>query len=93
MISKNQLMRAARETGNAEVIQRAAAWYTILSRLNIGSFAELRMQFPNVDRVGERLVFDLGSYRLIAGFNFDSNRLYFKKLLTHSQYDRGGWKQ
>ncbi len=85
-------MQAARATGNTVLSHRAAEWYTVISKQKLGSFAELREQYPDVDRVGDVLVFNLGSYRLIVGFNFRSQRLFFKRLLSHAEYDRGGWK-
>lgn len=86
-------MAAPAATRNAGLIRRAREWHAIVAKQNFSSFAELRMQYLDVDRVGERLIFNLGSYRLIMGFNFSTNRLFFKELLTLDEYDRGGWKR
>jgi mRNA-degrading endonuclease HigB of HigAB toxin-antitoxin module len=40
----------------------------------------------------DRLVFNLGSHRLIFGVSFLRKTLFFKALLTHAEYDRETWK-
>ena len=42
--------------------------------------------FNTIDRVGDLAVFDIGGnkYRLIV---------YIKAILTHREYDKGGWRQ
>ena len=52
----------------------------------------LGLPFLSVDCVGERLAFNLGSYRLITGFSFRSQIIYFKHLLTHDEYMRKDWQ-
>jgi len=37
-------------------------------------------------------VFNLKSYRLIVGYNFEKQIIYYKYLLKHSEYDLGKWK-
>jgi mRNA-degrading endonuclease HigB of HigAB toxin-antitoxin module len=48
--------------------------------------------FPSVDWVAGKLVFNLGSYRLICGVSFLRKTFYFNALLTHAKYDLGEWK-
>jgi len=86
-------MAAAVASRNPELIRRAHECYIVVSRRQFNSFAEPRIQYSDVDRVGDRLPFNLGSYRLIVGFNFSTNRLFFKELLKHDEYDRGSWKR
>lgn len=58
------------------------------------NFAELRTTFRSVDKVGERFVFNIGGnkYRLIAAIAFSAQLLWVKAVLTHADYDKGGWK-
>lgn len=58
------------------------------------NFAELRTTFRRVDKVGERFVFNIGGnkYRLIAAIAFSAQLLWVKAVLTHADYDKGGWK-
>jgi len=62
-----------------------------------GSFrnsSALRTTFRGVDKVGERYVFNIGGnkYRLIAAIAFAPQLVWIKAVLTHSEYDKGGWK-
>lgn len=51
---------------------------------------ELRACLAAVDQVGNALVFNIGgnSYRLICCVDWRRQRLYFRALLTHAEYDR-----
>ena len=92
VISKANLFEAARATENPDVVERAARWYELATKNDFANFVELRAAFPTVDWVQDRLVFNLGSYRLICGVSFLRKTLFFKALLTHADYDKGGWK-
>ena len=56
--------------------------------------ASLRATFASVDKVGGRYVFNIGGnkFRLIAGIQFVTQRLFVKTVLTHREYDKGDWK-
>lgn len=58
------------------------------------SFAQLKATFANVDKVGERFVFNIGGnkYRLIASIAFQAGLMWVKAVLTHREYDKGAWK-
>ena len=59
------------------------------------SLAEMRQTFPHADPVGRLTVFDIGGgkYRLIARVNYRTQRVFIRAVLTHAEYDRGGWKE
>jgi mRNA interferase HigB len=42
--------------------------------------------------VREKIVFNVGAYRLICGVSFLRKTFFFKALLSHAEYDQGGWK-
>ena len=71
------------------------SWRKAMEAGQFRNFAELRRAFGSVDRVGDLCVFDVGGnkYRLVAYVRFDWNRCYIKKVLTHSEYDLGGWEK
>ena len=92
VISKPRLFEAARATRNPELVKKTASWYQLAVKNTFGNFVELKKIFRTADLVGDVLIFDLGSYRLICGFSFERRQLLFKHLLTHADYDRGGWK-
>lgn len=56
---------------------------------------ETREDFPPADLVGQRTVFHIGGnkYRLIARVNYRTQRVFIRAILTHAEYDKGGWKK
>ena len=58
------------------------------------NWAELKVAFRTIDKVGELTVFDIGGnkYRLIAYIRFEKQIVYIKAVLTHRDYDKGNWK-
>ncbi len=92
VISKPKLFEAVRLLRNPELVEKVARWYELASKNDFANFVELKQVFPTADMVGERLVFNVGSYRLICGVSFLRRALYFKELLSHAAYEQGGWK-
>ena len=92
VISKPNLFRSAREIGDPQLIEKVSRWYTLAVANDFASLVEVQRVFPSADWVAGRLVFNLGSYRLICGVSFLRRTLFIKALLTHAAYDRGGWK-
>jgi mRNA interferase HigB len=70
-------------------------WYEVTVASNWNDLAELKQTFPAADWVAPYVVFNVGGnkYRLIAEINFRSHTLFIRHILTHPEYDRGGWKQ
>ena len=61
----------------------------------MGNFAEVMATFPAVDKVGDKFVFDIGGnkLRLIAAIHFNTREICLSgAVLTHREYDKGGWK-
>lgn len=71
------------------------SWYRVVSSGNWNNFVELRQVFASADRVGSYTVFNIGGnkYRLIASVSFEVKTLLVRDVLTHQEYDRGGWKK
>ena len=69
-------------------------WFKIVRMSQYRAFSELKMTFPKADKVGERIVFDIGGnkYRLIAVVHFNRFKVYVRHVLTHQEYDKGDWK-
>ena len=57
--------------------------------------AELKQVFSSADLVESRLVFNIGGnkYRLIADVSYKASTLLVREILTHQEYERGGWKK
>jgi mRNA interferase HigB len=74
-------------------------WFKAASRGSFRDLAELKQTFGSVDYVSAGMrglyVFDIGGnkYRLIAAIHFNTQKLFIRHVLTHAQYDKGGWKK
>lgn len=70
-------------------------WHRLVSSRNWDNFPDLKQVFRRADWVDSRVVFNIGGnkYRLIAEVNFKAKTLLVLDVLTHHNYDRGGWKK
>jgi mRNA interferase HigB len=70
-------------------------WFHVLKTNRFESFDALRKMFASADKVGDLVVFNIGSnkYRLIASIHFNRQKVYVRHILTHAEYDRGKWRQ
>ena len=70
-------------------------WYKIMSQTEFKSFRALRATFPSADKVGQLIVFNIAGnkYRVIASIHFDRGKVYVRHVLTHKDYERGGWQR
>ncbi len=92
VISKINLFLAARKSRETRLAEKVARWYELAKRNNFDNLVELQAVFPSADWVSERVVFNLGSHRLICGVSFRRKTFFFKALLSHAEYDKGDWK-
>lgn len=70
------------------------AWFRMARRAQWRNLAEVRQIYPHADAVGDCTVFNIrgNHYRLICGIRYERQVIYIKYVLTHKQYDLGGWK-
>jgi mRNA interferase HigB len=70
-------------------------WYRLAKRGEFASFSELKMTFGSADKVGPLYVFDIGGnkLRLVAAVHFNTGKVFVRGVLTHKEYDAGGWKR
>ena len=66
----------------------------LLEQGTYARFAQIKLTFASVDKVGERFVFNIGGhkYRLVAAIAFQAGLVCVKAVLTHKDYDKGEWK-
>ena len=69
-------------------------WFKLVTKNSFRSFNELRGVFPSADLVDGLVVFNIGGnkYRLVASIHFNRGKVYIRRVLTHEEYDRGGWR-
>ena len=70
-------------------------WFRIADKNDFRNFAELRATFGSADRVDDLIVFNIGGnkYRLIVAIHFNRRKIFVRQVLTHADYDRGGWNK
>ena len=93
IISRKKLKEAAVKRGELE--GPLDAWYRIAKRSFWRNLADVRATFANADSVSKWTVFNIkgNQYRLITEINYNFGRIYIRHVLTHNEYDRGGWMQ
>lgn len=66
------------------------AWFVEVRAARWRNFADVRAAFNSVDRVGERLVFNIGGnkFRLVTLVDFQRHGVLIRFVGTHRQYDR-----
>jgi mRNA interferase HigB len=93
VISRKKLKEAGARRGDLE--GPLDAWFRICKKAAWKSLADVRQTFSTADAVGKWTVFNIkgNQYRLITEINYRFGRVYIRHVLTHSEYDHGGWKQ
>lgn len=93
VITRKRLNEFAEKHPNAKV--SLEHWYKIMKGGTFSSFSELRADFPHADQVGKLTVFNIGGnkVRLIAAIHYNRRKVYIRKVLIHSEYDEGKWKE
>jgi mRNA interferase HigB len=71
------------------------AWHREAEWADWTKFADVRERFPSADLVGRFTVFNVGGnkYRLVAAIHYNRGKVYVRHVLTHAEYDKGGWKR
>ena len=69
-------------------------WWRIAKAAKWKNLTETRETFPHADMIGNCTAFNVGGnkYRLIAKVYYIDQVLLLRFVLTHAEYDRGGWK-
>ncbi len=93
IISRKKLLQAVEQ--HRDLATALDAWYRLAKRAEWQSLEDVRLTFPSADGVGRHTVFNIkgNNYRLIAEVNYRTQRLFIRHVLTHSEYDKGGWKE
>jgi mRNA interferase HigB len=70
-------------------------WYKTMKLGSYRDFAELRLSFGSVDKLGKLFVFDIGGnkLRLIAAIHFNTGKVFIRHILSHADYDQNIWKK
>lgn len=92
IISRKALQDAARRDRTLE--GPLNAWFKVASKAEWKSLVEVRRTYPTADYVEGCTVFNIrgNMYRLIVRIKYEWKTIFIKRVLTHDEYDRGGWK-
>ena len=92
VISRKRLLEAVERHG--QLAAPLDAWYRIAKKAEWRSLDEVRTVLPTADSVGRFTVFNIkgNTFRLITEINYRTGRIYIRHVMTHTEYDRGGWK-
>lgn len=92
IISRKKLLEAGERHG--DLLAPLDIWYRIAKKATWQNLVEVRRQLPTADLVGSFLIFNIkgNTYRLITEVFFASQVILVRYVLTHAEYDKGGWK-
>jgi mRNA interferase HigB len=75
-------------------------WYKTIGHAEWRSLQDVRRVYPHADAVRTKAgytltVFNIGGnkYRLVARIRCDFRLVNVRRVLTHEEYDQGGWKE
>lgn len=75
-------------------------WHAIVKASKWKSLADVRKIYPSADAVNVKsgrtvTIFNVAGnkFRLLAALHYNRDRAYVLDMLTHSDYDRSGWKE
>lgn len=68
-------------------------WYRTVKSAQWKHLEEVKQVYPKAEGVGSFTVFNIkgNAYRLIVGMDYEAQVIYVKYILTHAEYDKGGW--
>ena len=77
-----------------DVKNQIESWYSVIKKAKLENLEEVRQINRETEAVGNFTVFNLkgNHYRLIVGINYETQTIYYKYFLTHSEYDKERWK-
>ena len=92
IISRSRLLSFARLHGDAKAA--LDTWYKLAKQAQWSSLADVRRTFNSADVVGNFTVFNIkgNQYRLIVDIQYQTQKIYVKYVLSHSEYDTNDWK-
>lgn len=93
IITRKRIIKAAEL--HKDCVTALSGWYHTMKAASFTNFSKLKASFTSVDKVEHLFVFDIGSnkLRLIAVIHFNTSKVFIREILTHSEYDKGKWKE
>jgi mRNA interferase HigB len=85
---------AAAKQKHSDLDGPLSAWLQIARKSTWTCLNDIRKTWASTDAVDGKFIFNIkgNKYRLIVTINFRSLLLTIGWVLTHAEYDRGGWR-
>lgn len=79
---------------HADSVEPLDIWYRRARKAAWQNLDEVQTDYPHADSVGSCTVFNIGGkkYRLIVKIVYRKQAIFVKNMLTHAEYNKGGWK-
>ncbi len=79
---------------HVDVCEALYEWYRVVNQAHWQNLIDIQATYKNAEAVGNFTVFNIkgNHYRLIVDIIYSHQRVYIKYILTHSEYDKGKWK-
>ncbi len=77
-----------------DVKAQVESWFATVKKAQWQNLEEVKKTYRDAEAVGNFTVFNIkgNNYRLIVGINYQTQTIYYKYFLTHSEYDKNKWK-
>lgn len=62
-------------------------WHNAVEKATFTCFADVKKLYNRSDAVGEHVVFDVNSFRIITKIRYQARRVYIIHVLTHAEYE------
>jgi mRNA interferase HigB len=78
-----------------ELEEPLRAWIRIVEGAEWRRFGDVRATINSADQVDRFTVFNIlgNRFRLICVIHYNRGKVYIRHVLSHAEYDRGGWKR
>ena len=92
VISKSTLIKYYSK--HANIKKPLEDWHTKSKIADWKSLNDVQKTYSTAEAVENFTVFNIkgNKYRLIVSINYQHSTIYIKYILTHSEYDKDGWK-
>jgi mRNA interferase HigB len=93
VISRKKLLEAANV--HAELSGPLDVWCRMARKAHWRNLMEVRQVFPSADAVDRFAVFNIkgNAFRLITEINYHTGKIFLRRVLTHAEYSKEGWKE
>jgi mRNA interferase HigB len=93
VISRKRLVEAAEE--HPDLDQPLDVWYRVAKKAEWKNLMDVKRVFPSAESVERFTVFNIkgNAYRLITEINYQTGRIFLRRVLTHAEYSKGVWKR